>query len=411
MSNELLLSGRVNRQYIGARYTIKVYENSQDPSSAEWESGFSYEPFTMVTYQNSSYLSRKAVPASVGNPAANPTYWVITGAYNGQIAQLQRDVAALQTAVAGVDVYEKFRNKKICIIGDSISAYTTLANNWAKMLTDFMDEYNCTVVNQAQDGQSFAGLANDISGGTFTVEPADYYIVFLGTNYDDSWGYTTGTYPLNPALGAVCNAIRAAANTDAKFFYVSPLKKFLANTPTLLNPVSVMRNLLELQMQYQGYTVISGYNIGELNAVSKTRYMTDGIHPTEEFSPILFNYILDGLVSERSNITQPASEFRTFTNTISANSLVSIHYTGLRVTIDITAYSFAPATGEWVDICDLPTLVDGSIAPFITLSSCGGYTTHQFRCSGNKLQAYFFSAPATSFKDGVIFDIIAQQGC
>lgn len=319
--------------------------------------------------------------------------------------------AQIKTLANRTDVYNKFRNKTICIIGDSISAYTTLANNWVKLLTDFMAEYDCTVVNQAQDGASFAGLANAITGGTFTVASADYYIVFIGTNYEDSWGYTTGTYPLSPAITTVCNAIRNAANTDAKFFYVSPLKKFLANTPTLLNPLSVMRNLLELQMQYQGYTVISGYNIGELNASSKTRYMTDGIHPTEAFSPILFKYILDGLVSERSNITQAASEFRTFSNTISSNSLISMHYTGLRVTIDITAYSFAPTTGDWVDICDLPTLLDGSPQPFAVFSYYGGSTTHQYRCNGNKLQAYFFSAPATNFRDGLIFDVIAQQGC
>ena len=83
--------------YIGARYTIKVYQNSLVPSSAEWESGFAYEPLTLVTYNNSSYLSKVDVPASVGSPDANPTYWAITGAYNGQILQLQNDVSALQT--------------------------------------------------------------------------------------------------------------------------------------------------------------------------------------------------------------------------------------------------------------------------------------------------------------------------
>ena len=76
------------RQYIGARYVTKVYENSLDPSSAEWEAGINYEPLTMVTYNMGSYLSKKAVPASVGDPATNPTYWTQTGFYNGQIAYL-----------------------------------------------------------------------------------------------------------------------------------------------------------------------------------------------------------------------------------------------------------------------------------------------------------------------------------
>lgn len=85
------------RQYIGARYVIKVYENTQNPESAEWQSGTSYEPLTMVTYQNSSYLSKKAVPSTVGNPADNPSYWVVTGAYNGQIAHLQSEIDNIES--------------------------------------------------------------------------------------------------------------------------------------------------------------------------------------------------------------------------------------------------------------------------------------------------------------------------
>lgn len=80
------------RQYIGARYTTKIYENSLDHSSAEWESGVIYEPLTLVTYNSSSYISKKNVPATVGNPAANADYWTLTGAYNGQILQLQNQI-------------------------------------------------------------------------------------------------------------------------------------------------------------------------------------------------------------------------------------------------------------------------------------------------------------------------------
>ena len=66
-------------QYIGARYTTKIYENSQDSSSAEWEADKNYEPLTLVTYERSTYLSRKVVPATVGNPADNGRYWARTG--------------------------------------------------------------------------------------------------------------------------------------------------------------------------------------------------------------------------------------------------------------------------------------------------------------------------------------------
>lgn len=93
------------RQYIGARYVTKIYENSLDPSSAEWESGVTYEPLTLVTYLNSSYLSKKEVPGSVGDPAANPSYWVLTGAYNGQILNLQNQINATNDVIAASKVY------------------------------------------------------------------------------------------------------------------------------------------------------------------------------------------------------------------------------------------------------------------------------------------------------------------
>lgn len=91
------------RQYIGARYVLKIYENSQDPQSAEWEAGVSYEPLTMVNYNNSSYISRKDVPGTVGNPVDNPSYWALSGLYNGQIANLQQQVNELTDDVRGVE--------------------------------------------------------------------------------------------------------------------------------------------------------------------------------------------------------------------------------------------------------------------------------------------------------------------
>ena len=164
-------------------------------------------------------------------------------------------------------------------------------------------------------------------------------------------------------------------------------------------------------MQYQGYTVISGYNIGELNAVSQSRYMTDGIHPTEEFTPILFNYILDGLVSERSNITQPSHDFRQYSNTLSTNSVIRVRYDNLTIHVAISANSFTPATGDWIDLMDMPTLLDDQAAPLSSINVCAGLT-HQYRVSGGKLQAYFFTAPSgNALNDLLTFEITASQSC
>ena len=100
------------RQYIGPRFVIKIYENSQTAGSAEWEADTSYEPLTMVTYQNSSYLSKKAVPATVGNPASNADYWVVTGAYNGQIASLQSQINDTNSSISALSKFASLNPKQ-----------------------------------------------------------------------------------------------------------------------------------------------------------------------------------------------------------------------------------------------------------------------------------------------------------
>lgn len=91
------------RQYIGARYVAKIYENSQDPNSSEWEPNVTWEPLVIVTYQNGSYMSKKPIPGNIGNPPANPQYWTQTGFYNGQIASLQHQVDEINLALGAVN--------------------------------------------------------------------------------------------------------------------------------------------------------------------------------------------------------------------------------------------------------------------------------------------------------------------
>lgn len=140
------------RQYIGARYVIKIYENSQTAGSAEWEANTSYEPLTMVTYQNSSYLSKKAVPASVGNPASNTGYWALTGAYNGQIASLQSQINTLNSDVQ------------------------TLTNKTDNFATP--EDYGAVGDGITDDSQAFLDCVTAVGeGGTIVLLPNSKYLV------------------------------------------------------------------------------------------------------------------------------------------------------------------------------------------------------------------------------------------
>ena len=136
------------RQYIGARYVIKIYENSQSAGSAEWEASTSYEPLTMVTYQNSSYLSKKAVPATVGNPPSNSDYWVVTGAYNGQIAQLQDDVAAINTNIGNMSNLNTSATTLVDAINEVLADINSITDKYYLLVTDsYGDPVGCGTNN------------------------------------------------------------------------------------------------------------------------------------------------------------------------------------------------------------------------------------------------------------------------
>lgn len=85
------------RQYIGARYVPKFYENSD--GNSEWKSGVAYEPLTIVTWNGNSYTSKKSVPSSVGNPSENTSYWVSTGIFNEQLDEIINSLEDLQADV------------------------------------------------------------------------------------------------------------------------------------------------------------------------------------------------------------------------------------------------------------------------------------------------------------------------
>lgn len=84
-------------QYIGARYVPKFYENSD--GTEEWRAGVEYEPLTIVTWNGNSYTSKKPIPSTVGAPSENPSYWVATGIFNQQIADLTNRVNALSEEI------------------------------------------------------------------------------------------------------------------------------------------------------------------------------------------------------------------------------------------------------------------------------------------------------------------------
>ena len=219
------------RQYIGARYVLKIYENSLDPQSADWEAGVAYEPLVMVNYNNSSYISRKQVPANVGDPVSNPTYWALSGLYNGQIAQLQNDVGTLQNDVGDLqndvgdiqdvitDYSESLNHpiRRVMIISDSYgNRVNSNSKNFAEVAAD-ISGITVDMIKQAGAGLINGQIVNLINGYTGDGSVYDT-VIYLGGANDESGAITQFS-----SFGAYFTALKGAINTkfpNAKNLFV-----------------------------------------------------------------------------------------------------------------------------------------------------------------------------------------------
>ena len=146
------------RQYIGARYVPKFYQNSVD-GSAQWEPNVVYEPLMYVTLTNGHmYLSRKQVPATVGSPADNIDYWLDVANYNGYISELQAEI-------------DDINNVKIPAVQESIAGKQDATdNNLAttdKTVVGAINEVNTTVQNM---GTTLAGKQDATDNNLTTTD-------------------------------------------------------------------------------------------------------------------------------------------------------------------------------------------------------------------------------------------------
>lgn len=115
----------MERQYIGARYVPKF----ADPVA--WDANNSYDALTIVTYFNSSYTSRKPVPAGV--EISNTEYWVCTSNFNAQLetlielvnmaAKSYNTIAELTADIANIGSGEVVRVNGFYAKGDGGDSY------------------------------------------------------------------------------------------------------------------------------------------------------------------------------------------------------------------------------------------------------------------------------------------------
>lgn len=110
------------RQYIGARYVPKYFENPD--GSNTWIEGVEYDALTIVNYAGTNYISKKPVPHNIGTPNVNGEYWIVSDSGGGAIDNIQKDVTNLKNDVSSIETeIEPLLSKKYILMADSYGTY------------------------------------------------------------------------------------------------------------------------------------------------------------------------------------------------------------------------------------------------------------------------------------------------
>ena len=311
----------MNNVYIGPRF-VPIFDG-------EWSNIKSYEPLVIVSYGNNSYTSKRPVP--VGIVPTNTDYWALTGNYNGEISYLEQLISdettnriaadeVLQQAIDNVATDRKqfFANKKVMVIGDSLSDPDTNAPNWATLFKNEVESYGGTVnLDFCNDGDSFAGITDPIRIAQFDNYTNEFDIIIIALGVNDYQGQfkigfynsTTRIVDNNYDSAACMNLLLSKLRTNfskALQFYCVPHRTGLA-VANMKFPITYYRNAFGRIAQYYGCRIIDWSSL-PMFAPNATGagfggYTTaaDVLHPTNVYAPILKEFMVEKLMSGGDN--------------------------------------------------------------------------------------------------------------
>lgn len=174
-----------NNIYIGNRY-VPVFANP-----VEWDNLREYEPLTIVTYQGTSYTSKKTVP--VGTGLDNKDYWVVTGNYNQQVEAYRQETIEIKELAnntkSDLDVFKNEQNNTNTELDGKISDLNTSTSTQIELITSSLD----TLKDVVFDGDTPNIIYVAKSGGRF-------HTITEAINF--AKGYCTRTNRVTILIGA-----------------------------------------------------------------------------------------------------------------------------------------------------------------------------------------------------------------
>lgn len=217
---------------------------------------------------------------------------------NSITRQLKNNTLALNQLLVDMKVISKWKNKKWCVVGDSITEVNSTSNT--KYHDIIKNKIGCTVYNQ---GKSGTGYAVSYSGGKAIVdrindipEDSDLITIFAGTN---DWGRnltTLGTFSdttKDTFYGALKLSIEAIINNfpTKRIGIITPIPRSnYRNTNKAGENLQQYRDAIIKVCEYYSIPCLDLYKDSGFyptNATFKTTYIPDGLHPNDAGHEIL----------------------------------------------------------------------------------------------------------------------------
>lgn len=301
-------------QYIGARY-VPLFFTNPDDSSNNWKSGVAYDPLTVVTDLNQSYTSKIPVPASVGRPSENPTYWILTGAYSAQVEQYRQEVENVQTDIDDLkdtvqDPFKPASMRKVIVISDSYGTREggALLTGLRDRLTISSDDFYSSAAGSigfahANNGQTFLTLLQGIRANMSAdeINAVSHIIVVGGAN--DTIESETAVETAIDAFSSYCrtnfpNALFMCGFAAVKFNWTENYK--YGNTCAVYRRVG---------RRWPKSVYLSGVEY----ILHRITYMdSDGLHPNLTGISNLVGGIVNAIVLGSCDVAYPILQVGTF---------------------------------------------------------------------------------------------------
>lgn len=218
-------------------------------------------------------------------------------------------------------LFNNIVGKKILVIGDSISDESTdRPHNWVYTLRNTLSGI-ATVDNASVSGRTMVALASQID--SITVSNYDYIIIQHGTNdyHSNTYLGTFGTSYSSRYTDAVRKVAESiiARNVNAQIVFITPTYRTHAMP---INGVGYnmdcYRAPIVAYCRRNGLMFINGDDLPFLSANSSylSRYMPDGLHPNDNYSLIMSNYILHKMLigGDKTVHFKECTDFSSFLN-------------------------------------------------------------------------------------------------